>query len=478
MTGLKSLGQQGDKSTAAVTKIGKAAQRAGASIQSGLGRMGVQSLARLKFAAVAAGAAFIAIGVASARAGIMIAAQRDAQIRGLAALMGSLELAQKHFEELQVLAKLPGVGLEQALLLSNRLQAAGKSAEFAKRSIMAFGNAIALAGQDASVLPLIAKGLTDIASSPIVKQQDLYQLLNNIPILGKTIIDLYGSLQSSEINKQIGSTAEFLEDLLGALERAPKAADTFANTLFNLGMTWQNIEAEFGAGVIGSGDLQEGLQDLDATLNSMSGDVRNLGESLGATLRPALIGVVEAAKEGGILAGMWAGFNASMLQLTFTAERYLYVISSWGKLSFEAAQAEAKFRTELWLWFDAAEAVGVNLGHIDQQYRKLEKRLRDGKMSLKEFTEASRALVEQSEFAVMTAKKQSAAQKEVANTATEAAGAVDQATAATRRQAEAATAAVGPLGALARAYRGAAVAMREAAAAASAVNPPSIGGAA
>src|SRR5690606_19122085 len=85
--------------------------------------------------------------------------------KGLAAVAGSTGAAQKQLEELREVAKLPGLGLEEAVRGSIALQAIGISADEAKRAILQFGNAVATVGKGRAELDRALYGLQQLANT-------------------------------------------------------------------------------------------------------------------------------------------------------------------------------------------------------------------------------------------------------------------------------------------------------------------------
>src|SRR5699024_3689569 len=92
-------------------------------------------------------------GIAAAAMGTMgIMAVRaygrlEALEKGLAAVAGSTEAAKSQLNDLREVAKLPGLGLEEAVRGSISFQAIGISADVAKNAILQFGNAVATVGK-------------------------------------------------------------------------------------------------------------------------------------------------------------------------------------------------------------------------------------------------------------------------------------------------------------------------------------------
>ena len=71
----------------------------------------------------------------------------DSLERGLVAVMGSSRAAKSEMAKLKEVALLPGLGLKEAYEGSLNLQAAGFSADMARKSLTAFGNALATVGK-------------------------------------------------------------------------------------------------------------------------------------------------------------------------------------------------------------------------------------------------------------------------------------------------------------------------------------------
>ena len=78
---------------------------------------------------------------------ITTAANMEALRKGLDSVATAADPTSKQLERLKEVAKLPGLGFEEAIQGSVRLQSAGFSANLAERSLKAFGNALATVGR-------------------------------------------------------------------------------------------------------------------------------------------------------------------------------------------------------------------------------------------------------------------------------------------------------------------------------------------
>ncbi|MBK6905560.1 MAG: hypothetical protein IPH04_22850 [Saprospirales bacterium] len=82
--------------------------------------------------------------------------------KGLTAVMGSSEAAAVELEKLKKSAQLPGLGFEEAVKGSIRLQAVGFSADEARKTLETFGTAIAATGGNAQNLDSVQYQLTQM----------------------------------------------------------------------------------------------------------------------------------------------------------------------------------------------------------------------------------------------------------------------------------------------------------------------------
>lgn len=171
-----------------------------------------------------------AVGVISVRA----SAQMDSLRRGLVSVTGSAEEAARELAKLKQSAKLPGLGFTQAIQGSIRLQAAGASADLARRSLEAFGNAIALAGGGAADLNLVTLAMTQILSQGKVLGQEIRQLAQRIPQVRLAMIEAFGTARTEDIQALNIEADEFISKMTDALQRLPQATSGIRNAFENV----------------------------------------------------------------------------------------------------------------------------------------------------------------------------------------------------------------------------------------------------
>ncbi|MBK9043040.1 MAG: tape measure protein [Saprospiraceae bacterium] len=174
-------------------------------------------------------APILALGATSLRA----AGNIQALQKGLSSVMGSAELAAIEFEKLKEVAKLPGLGLEEAARGSVQLQAAGFSADEARRSLLAFGNALATVGKGKNELNFVNLALSQLQNKTGGFGQDLRQLTEQLPQLRGALTNAFGTADSEKI-QELGVTGkQVVQVLIQEFEKLPKVTGGLNNAFEN-----------------------------------------------------------------------------------------------------------------------------------------------------------------------------------------------------------------------------------------------------
>lgn len=185
-------------------------------------------------------APLIAFGLASTRTAITL----DSLRRGLEAIAGSAVEARIQMARLTEIAKLPGIGFEEAIQGSIRLQAVGFSAREAERALIQFSNAVALTGGGREELSRITVQLGQLAAKGKVLSQDLRPIIEAAPAVGRALKQAFGTVNADDLADMTESSREFLDILIKELERLPRAAagaknafENFRDTVFRAAAT-------------------------------------------------------------------------------------------------------------------------------------------------------------------------------------------------------------------------------------------------
>jgi tape measure domain-containing protein len=226
------LGQQADAHVRAFRAIQRASQQTTQQIL-GVGnalRSVGQGLASLGATlTVGLTAPLVGLGVASVDAAVRL----DSLKRGLAAIVGSSDEANRQLARLTQIAKLPGIGFEEAIQGSIRLQAVGFSAAEAEKNLREFSNAVALTGGGRDELARVTVQLGQLAAKGKVLSQDLRPIIEAAPAVGRALLQAFGTVNAADIQELGLSSKEFLNILTDELTRLPRAAAGAKNSFEN-----------------------------------------------------------------------------------------------------------------------------------------------------------------------------------------------------------------------------------------------------
>lgn len=172
------------------------------------------------------------------------AVRMDSLRRGLTTIAGSSELAAVQLERLTEIAKLPGIGFEEAIQGSIALQAVGFSAGEAEKALVQFSNAVALTGGSREQLQAVTVQLGQMAAQSKVLAADLKPIINAAPAVAVALRNAFGTVRSEEIQELGIQSKDFIDIMVRELARLPRAAagarnsfDNFRDSVFRAAAT-------------------------------------------------------------------------------------------------------------------------------------------------------------------------------------------------------------------------------------------------
>ncbi|UPL50531.1 tape measure protein [Hymenobacter sublimis] len=177
------------------------------------------------------------------------------------------------------IAKLPGLGLKEALQGATNLQAAGFSAKEARTMLLAFGGALATVGKGKAELDRVNTALVQISNSSTVMQQDLNQLKDALPQIGTVMKQAFGASNAEGLRKAGITSKEFVERITEEFGKLPKVTGGLKNALENLSDAGTLALSKLG-------DSANNALGLEELANNVSASVTNLAETF-ASLDPA-----------------------------------------------------------------------------------------------------------------------------------------------------------------------------------------------
>jgi tape measure domain-containing protein len=307
-------------------------------------------------------------------------AEIDSLNRGLASVEGSTKGAAIEFKALEEVAKLPGLGLEEAVRGSVRLQAAGESADDARKELLAFGNALATVGKGKRELDLVILALTQLSNKETGFGQDLRQLTEQLPQLRGALTAAFGTADSEKIAK-LGVTGKQVVTLLTKeFEKLPKVTGGIGNAFENTTDAMTISSAKLGEAINKAFNVEGFLNSFSESLKDLATSFQELSPStqafvLGAAAVAAAIGPLAVAVGAFItfipvLITGFAAISASILPVVvgigLLMGAYLLLKGRTAELTTEQIKLADAKKTDTELNDDATRSIAKQRLELDQ----------------------------------------------------------------------------------------------------------------
>lgn len=255
--------------------------------------------------------------IAAGAGALAAAADMEKLEKGLSATMKSSAAAGKELERLKVVSKLPGLGLQEAVQGSIRLQTLGSSADESRKIMMELGNALATVGGGKEDFKEVIRQLSQLSAVGKVTKENLDPIIERIPQITAIMREKFGPESIGDPAKtfeRLGiSSKQFIDIIVGELGKGERAGATFANSLENLKESAFETAAEFGKSLlpIGKKVLEEFINPgverakaLAVAFNELSPATQGLVVQLGAVAAAAplvIVGLGTLIEKGGIV---------------------------------------------------------------------------------------------------------------------------------------------------------------------------------
>lgn len=305
----------------------------------------------------------------------------DSLKKGLLSIEGTIPNVEKRLVQLREAAKMPGLGFQEAIQGDVRLRSVGIAAETSLRILKEFGNANALTGGGKEKLSEIITQLTQMAAKGKVVAQDLKPIIEAAPSVSTAIKQMFGTVDSEAIQNKLTamgkSSADFINDLLGALEKTPRVAGGFKNAMENASDSLFVFAAGFGEALNKSYGLEnilnafsDKLAQLTVWFQGLSPEVQKFILGLGGIvaiaglLMIAVGGIVKAysmlftgtlaltsvisgiALAVGGLAYLWIDYQATQTKIA-NASKTLAQVENEVRNSIHAQKEEVRQHTDV-----------------------------------------------------------------------------------------------------------------------------------
>lgn len=226
--------------------------------------------------------------------------------KGMTTIMGSSEAASTELEKLKKAAEAPGLGFEQAVAGSIRLQAVGMSADQARETLVQFGNAIATTGGNAEDLDQVTRQLTQMISKNRILQEDFMVLQERMPLVSQAMQQAFGHSNIELIRKSGMSAQDFVARLTQELGTFQRVEGGFSNAFENMQMAVKSAMGQIGEAINNSLDVTGKMEKFAMWVQRLADWFDGLGESqkrfiviagvVAAAIGPVLIGISSMAK--------------------------------------------------------------------------------------------------------------------------------------------------------------------------------------
>ena len=191
-------------------------------------------------------APLIAAGAAAIKAG----SDMESLTMGLKAVMKSSEATATEMSKLREVAKLPGLGLEEAVKGTIRLQILGNSADQSRRIMGELGNALAVVGGGREDFNEVIRQLSQLGAVGKVTKENLDPIIERIPQLAAIIKEKFGAEALGDPAKtfeRLGiSSQQFIRIITDELAKGERAGNTYKNSWENIQTAAKDAAAEFG----------------------------------------------------------------------------------------------------------------------------------------------------------------------------------------------------------------------------------------
>ena len=194
----------------------------------------------------------------------------EAMSNGLTAIMGDSDKAAAELEKLKEAAKNPGLGFEQAVKGSVRLQSIGLDADLARQNMLAMGNAIALVGGGAEELDRATLAMQQIGAKGKVSAEEINQLNEVIPQIRAVMNETFGTSDGEELAKMGVDANTFIEQITLGLEKLPTATGGINNAIENAGIAMRTFLVTIGDELNETFNLQENVEAFSAKLDEIA----------------------------------------------------------------------------------------------------------------------------------------------------------------------------------------------------------------
>lgn len=236
--------------------------------------------------------------------------------------LGSAEAAKKEFAALTEAAKNPGIGLEEAVRASVRLQGVKFSAEEARGTIIELGNALASTGGTAADLERVTRQFAQMTSKGRVLQEDISIISESMPAISGLMQKAFGTANVEAIREMGVGGKEFVLAITEAAKELPRVQGGIKNSIGNALDAIKQSAAKVGEAINSAFDIAGTAESFGNFLVGLAEGFSSLNpavQSFVVYLGAALVAAGPLAKVmgslqllGGQLVSIWGGMVGAL----------------------------------------------------------------------------------------------------------------------------------------------------------------------
>lgn len=217
-------------------------------------------------------------------AAIKAAGDLESLTLALQSQLGSAEKASAELEKLTKVAENPGLGLEQAVGASIRLQGVGIAANDAREIIKQLGNSVASVGFGAENFDSVTKQFTQMIAKGRVLQEDLSIIAENMPNITTLMQKAFGTQSAEGLRALNVGAKEFIQGITAAAAELPRVKSGIKNNIENAMDAVKIALGKVGLAINDAFDIKGGLEKFAKFIT----DAAAAFDSLNSTTKTAI----------------------------------------------------------------------------------------------------------------------------------------------------------------------------------------------
>ncbi|QIY92246.1 tape measure protein [Chryseobacterium gallinarum] len=208
----------------------------------------------------------------------------EALQKGLEAVMGSAYKAEGEFNKLKEVAKLPGLGMEEAVKGSINLQSIGISAGKSRNILMQFGNAVATVGKGRAEFERAIYGVQQLANTDFPLGEDLNIIKDAIPQVSTLLDRAFGANRSDALAKMGVTSKQVLDVIVKGLEDLPRVSGGIKGAFENLSDSTKNSLARIGDAINKNFNISKIIDKLTNAIENLVSAFEDLSPGMQKTI--------------------------------------------------------------------------------------------------------------------------------------------------------------------------------------------------